>query len=109
MDSSTGKIIFLNSHKAYALKVYRLPSSMSVFALQNLNKIGLIWLKKYTQTLSTISLHLYKYQSGRCFCCNKLFSDVGPRSTKIIKLATINYGKYLNNCCLVHKYCVLFI
>lgn len=109
IDYSSGKILYLAPHRDYILKLYCIPSSMSVFALQNTNKLGLIWLKKYTQTQSSVILFLYKSQSGRCFCCNRLFTNIGFGRTRIIKISKTIRCSYLSDFALIHIYCSIFI
>lgn len=107
IDYYLGKCITLNMHKRYNNQLYCLPSSINVFNLKDHNKFGLNWLKNYSNTLSSIYLVLYKFQSGKCFCCGKFFSN---RSFHDLKFSKVIYGSYnikLSKYVLIHTYCTI--
>lgn len=90
LDYSLAKCLFLNVHVGCSTNDYFVPSSMNIFSLKDYNKLGLNWVKKCSQILGGLILFLYKSQSGKCFCCNKFFTNLDSFNIKVFRLRLLS-------------------
>nr|YP_009538752.1 RoaA [Lepocinclis ovum]AYQ93725.1 RoaA [Lepocinclis ovum] len=103
LDNIGGSCLLLNLHSHLIRKIYCIPSSMNIFFIRNYNKLGLVWLRKCSQILQNLYLLLYKFQSGKCFCCGVFFRTLSSRDIKLVKI------KYQRKYVLLHSFCILVI
>jgi RNA-directed DNA polymerase len=105
-DTTTGNILFLNSHVLRSYKIYRLPSFVNFFDLLDNSMYRTYWFYNLNSKLVGIYRALFIAQSGICVVCKKSFNLDFLSCIKLSKLtlSNINSNK-VAHLVLIHNYC----
>ena len=105
IDINTSKLHVLRSHSLINTLVYRLPLSLHVYDLFNVEKINSIFYKKFIYLFQGVFKLLWQKQKGLCFCCRRIFFTVNFGNVKVCRLR--NSQNFLSTLILLHSYCFI--